>query len=224
MLLLELGKAWHLALSVPKSLVFNLRYFPFAQAIRLPVLVSYRIKLMKLRGSATLTSCRFGCVRLGFQGSDAFPVDGTRGTWCLFDAGHVRFGDNIHLGPALRIHCSGVLEFGDGINGNAGASFFCAKRISIGGGGLLAWNVTLMDHDFHVVTQDGQPVNAPADIDLGEAVWVGANATILKGTRITRGSVVGACAVVRGDHNEEGCVIAGNPARVIRHGVSWQHS
>ena len=76
MLLREFGKAWHLARSVPKSLLFNLGYFSFARAIRLPVLVSHRVKLMKLGGAVLLASYRFGSVKLGFQGSDAFPVDG----------------------------------------------------------------------------------------------------------------------------------------------------
>lgn len=224
MLLRELGKAWHLLRSVPKSLVFNLRYFPFARAIRLPLLVSYRIKLVKLGGSVTLASHQFGSVKLGFQGGDAFPMDGTSGVWCLDSAGHVRFGDRVHLGPGLRVHCSGVLEFGEGIDGNAGMSLFCAKHIAIGRDGVLSWNVTLMDHDFHVIALDGQPINAPAEIDIGDAVWIGANAMVLKGTRIARGGVVGACAVVHGEHAEENCVIAGNPARVIRRGVNWRRS
>ena len=222
MLLRELGKAWHVALSVPKSLVFNLRYFPFAQAIRLPVLVSHRVKLMKLGGAVTLACSRFGNVKLGFQGSDAFPSSGTRGVWSLAEQGCVRFGANVNLGPGVRVHCNGVLELGDDIDGNAGASFFCAKRIRIGRGCLLAWNVTVMDHDFHSIMKDGAVINAPAAVEIDDAVWLGANVMILKGARIARGVIVGACAVVHGDHPEEGCVIAGNPARLIRRDVSWQ--
>lgn len=222
MLLRELGKAWHVALSVPKSLLFNVRYFPFAQAIRLPVLVSYRVKLMRLGGAVTLASGRFGNVKLGFQGGEAFPANGTNGVWSVADSGRVGFGANVHLGPGVRVHCSGALEFSNDIDGNAGASFFCAKRIHIGRGSLLAWDVTVMDHDFHAILQEGAPVNAPAEVEVGEAVWLGAHVTVLKGTRVARGTVVGACAVVHGDHSEEGCVIAGNPAGVIRRGITWQ--
>jgi acetyltransferase-like isoleucine patch superfamily enzyme len=224
MLLRELGKAWHLARSVPKSLLFNLRYFSFAQALRLPVLVSHRVKMMKLGGAVSVASHRFGSVKLGFQGSDAFSVDGTYGVWCLMDTGRIRFGDNVHLGPGVRVHCSGELELGAGISSNANTGIFCAKRIRIGRGSLLAWNVTLMDHDFHAIMQDGAPVNAPADIEIGELVWLGANSTILKGVRMACGCVAGACAVVHGNYDEENCVVAGNPARIIRRRVVWRAS
>lgn len=222
MLLREIGKAWHVALSVPKSLVFNLRYFPFAQAIRLPVLVSHRVNLMSLGGTVTLTSRRFGSVKLGFQGSDAFPASGTHGVWRLANRGRVSFGANVNLGPGVRVHCDGVLELGDDVDGNAGASFFCAKRMRIGRGCLLAWNVTVMDHDFHSIMKDGAAINAPAAVEIDDAVWLGANVTVLKGAHIARGAIVGACAVVHGDHPQEGCIIAGNPARLIRRDVSWQ--
>ncbi len=138
------------------------------------------------------------------------------------ETGRVSFGDNVHLGPGVRVHCSGALELGADINSNAGAAFFCAKRIQVGRGSLLAWNVTVMDHDYHAIMQDGAAVNAPSDIEIGDAVWLGANATILKGVRIARGGVVGASAVVHGEFAEENCVMAGNPARIIRRGVTWR--
>ncbi len=222
MLLREIGKAAHFVLSMPKSLVFNFHYLPFAQAIRLPVLVSYRVKFMRMGGTVALASSRFGNVKLGFQSNDVFPAGATSGAWSV--SGHVSFGVNVNLGPGVRAHCSGTLELGDDVAGNAGASFFCAKRMRVGSGSLMAWNVTLMDHDFHTIRKDGAPVNAPADVEIGDAVWLGANAMVLKGTRIARGTVVGACAVVHGDHADEGCVLAGNPARVIRRGITWQVS
>jgi len=93
--------------------------------------------------------------------------------------GSIRFGDNVHLGPGVRVYSSGKLELGADISSNANTGVFCAKRIRIGLGGLLAWNVTLMDHDFHAIMQDGAPVNAPVDIEIGESVWHGAKTTIL---------------------------------------------
>lgn len=52
------------------------------------------------------------------------------------------------------------------------------------------------------------------DVILEEDVWVGANATILDGVKIGRGSVVGAGAVIRNCIPPYSIVI-GNPAKVI---------
>lgn len=146
MLLREPGKARHLACSVPKSLLFNLRHFSFAQAIRLRLLVSHRVKLMKLGGAP--------------------------GVWCGEETARIRFGDNGHLGFGVRVHCSGGRKPGADINSNANTAVLCAKGIRIGRGRLLAWDVALMDRDYRAIVQDGMPVNAPADIEIGESVWL----------------------------------------------------
>lgn len=53
-------------------------------------------------------------------------------------------------------------------------------------------------------------------VAIGDSVWIGAGATILPGVTIGSRSVVGAGAVVTRDV-PPGVVVAGNPARIIRH-------
>ena len=50
---------------------------------------------------------------------------------------------------------------------------------------------------------------------IGDNVWIGDKVTILSGVRIGNGVVVAANSVVTKDVPEY-CVVAGNPARVIR--------
>ena len=76
MILRELGKAWDLLLGLPKTLWFNFHYLPFAQACKLPVLVSRRVKLVKLAGRVTVEGQRFASVRLGIEEIDVFPESG----------------------------------------------------------------------------------------------------------------------------------------------------
>jgi acetyltransferase-like isoleucine patch superfamily enzyme len=54
-----------------------------------------------------------------------------------------------------------------------------------------------------------------AEVIIGNDVWIGANAVILKGVTIGDGAVVGAGAVVTSDV-PPGAVVAGNPAKVIK--------
>lgn len=59
-------------------------------------------------------------------------------------------------------------------------------------------------------------------ITLGNHVWVGQGARILKGANIGSGSVVGMSAIVtRGDY-PEAAVIVGNPAKVVRTNIRWE--
>lgn len=53
-------------------------------------------------------------------------------------------------------------------------------------------------------------------IKIGNDVWIGANATILKGVTIGNGAVIGAGTVVVKDIPEYG-VVVGNPGRVVKY-------
>ena len=53
------------------------------------------------------------------------------------------------------------------------------------------------------------------DIVIGHDVWLGYCATVMPGTRIGNGVIVGAGSVVRGDVPDY-TVVAGNPAHVVR--------
>jgi virginiamycin A acetyltransferase len=53
------------------------------------------------------------------------------------------------------------------------------------------------------------------DTIIGNDVWIGQNATILPGTRIGDGAIIGAESVV-GSDVEPYTIVAGNPAKVIR--------
>jgi acetyltransferase-like isoleucine patch superfamily enzyme len=74
-----------------------------------------------------------------------------------------------------------------------------------------------MDTDFHRV--DGR-ASADAPVSIGNRVWIGAGAKILKGVSIGDGAVIAAGAIVTRDV-PAGALVAGNPAQVIREGVTW---
>ncbi|WP_376715052.1 DapH/DapD/GlmU-related protein [Janibacter limosus] len=69
-----------------------------------------------------------------------------------------------------------------------------------------------LDHDVH---PDRRSDMHPAPIVIGRKVWIGANATILKGVTIGDGAIVAAGAVVTKDVPADSIVV-GAPARVVR--------
>ncbi len=111
--------------------------------------------------------------------------------------------------------------------GISGATIYARKGISIGDNTAIGGNVKILDNDFHPIdaktrkrllndTNGGDSDLVPArPIQIGKNCFIGCNSIILKGTVLGDGCVVGAGAVVAGKF-EDNCVIAGNPAKVIR--------
>jgi acetyltransferase-like isoleucine patch superfamily enzyme len=110
-----------------------------------------------------------------------------------------------------------VIEIGDGsqINNNV---FIKSEGpgIRIGSGGLVGSDVTIYDSDFHDLRANrrrgGQPKMAA--VELGEDVFVGDRALILKGVTIGAHAVIGAGSVVASSI-PSGVIAVGNPATVI---------
>ena len=83
---------------------------------------------------------------------------------------------------------------------NQGCSITCMENIQIGDNCLFGPNVVVVDHDHEYRYTDERRGNhyRKASISIGNNVWIGANVTILRGTQIEDGAVIGAGCVIRG--------------------------
>lgn len=106
-----------------------------------------------------------------------------------------------------------------------GANIICGEgtKIIIGDECMLAWGIEIRSTDSHAIIDKitGARVNSAEDIEINNHVWVGAHATILRGTLIPEDSIVGIRAVVKKKVTEKGSVIVGSPAKVVKEGVTW---
>lgn len=105
--------------------------------------------------------------------------------------------------------------------GISGATIYARLSIKIGDNTLIGGNAKILDNDFHPIEIEDRNADIKDKIGtkpvvIGKNCFIGCNALILKGTIIGDGCVVGAGAIVSGNFKEENCVIAGNPARVIK--------
>lgn len=74
--------------------------------------------------------------------------------------------------------------------------------------GIISANHDFVNNDIHVVT---------APIDIGKHCWFGMGAIVLPGVSLGDFTIVGAGAVVTKSFPDGYCVIAGNPARLIKY-------
>lgn len=112
------------------------------------------------------------------------------------------------------------LRVGDRCNIGRGIWLSCVGRIEIGDDNLISHNVVIADsyHEYedpHVPILM-QPMAPPQPVIIEAGCFIGPHAAILAGVRIGANSFVGANAVVTRSVAPNS-VVAGNPARVIRH-------
>ena len=104
--------------------------------------------------------------------------------------------------------------------GISGATIYARKGINIGDNTLIGGNVKILDNDFHPIDINARNADIKEriitrEIFIGRDCFIGCNSLILKGSKIGDGTVVGAGSVVVGEFPGN-CVIAGNPAKVIK--------
>ena len=90
---------------------------------------------------------------------------------------------------------------------------------SIGNNVLISDRVFISDH-IHGYTDVGLPIinqklEPRGSVRIKEGAFIGINSVIMPGVSIGKNSVVGASSVVTKDVPDY-CVVAGNPARVIK--------
>lgn len=102
-------------------------------------------------------------------------------------------------------------------------TFNCHAVISVGDECMFSSGITLYHSDGHPIMdyETGKIINKVKEMRIGNHCWVGKNVTILKNSILADNTIVGYGAVVSGALTDEYTAIAGNPAKVIKHGVKW---
>ncbi|MEH6567608.1 MAG: acyltransferase [Halioglobus sp.] len=96
-----------------------------------------------------------------------------------------------------------------------GSRLSASDEIILGDGVMLANGAYVTDSDWHTIYDRTVRDERVTPVHIGENVWLGDHATVLKGVTIGKNSVVAARAVVTRDVPEN-VVVAGNPAKVVK--------
>lgn len=117
---------------------------------------------------------------------------------------NVQIGNQVVLKEGARIcSCNQNAKINIGENTTFGyhSFLFSSESIEIGNNCLIAPFVYIVDSDHNIEKEkliNEQP-NSTAPVKIGNDVWIGTGAKILKGVSIENGAVIAAGAIVRND-------------------------
>ena len=115
----------------------------------------------------------------------------------------VRFGRWIWIGDGTKIRChEGQVRIGAKTVMGQECTISAYQHVSIGEQCIVADRVMLIDFD-HNVTEVERPIRVQGiykrDVRVGNNVWIGYGAQILRGVTVGDNAIIGACAVVTRD-------------------------
>ena len=153
---------------------------------------------------------------------DAGPVRRSPAILEIRDSARLQTTGWISLGRGTQtiLGTGAHLVVGEGTYVTSDTSILCSEHIRIGARCAIAWDVTIMDSDLHVISMGGQMRPPRAPVTIEDHVWIAAGARVLKGVTVGEGAVIATGAVVTRDVAPRS-VVAGVPARPVAHAVEW---
>jgi acetyltransferase-like isoleucine patch superfamily enzyme len=135
-----------------------------------------------------------------------------RGELLVFaHGGSIKIGKDCYIGDHTRIWSASSITIGDRV--------LIAHNVNIHDSNAHSTDPRIRHHHFKHIISKGHPRNntdiAASPVSIGDDVWLGFNATILKGVAIGERAIVAACSVVTQDVPAD-AVVAGNPARPVK--------
>jgi acetyltransferase-like isoleucine patch superfamily enzyme len=133
--------------------------------------------------------------------------------------GRVELGRWSWIGHGTKVRChEGLVTIGAKTVLGQECTISAFQRVSIGRECVIADRVMMIDFDHGVVDVE-RPIRQQGiykrDVRVGNNVWIGYGACILRGVTVGDNAIVGTNAVVTADVPDN-AVVAGVPARVIR--------
>jgi acetyltransferase-like isoleucine patch superfamily enzyme len=150
---------------------------------------------------------------------DGMAFIGPKVTVQIGKRGSVRLGRWSWVGRGTKIRChEGEVRIGAKTVLGEDCTISAYQHVSIGEQCIVADRVMLIDFD-HNVAEIERPIRVQGiykrDVRVGNNVWIGYGAQILRGVTVGDNSIIGASSVVSKDVPAN-AVVAGVPARVIR--------
>lgn len=153
----------------------------------------------RIRGSRLET-------RLAVEGNGSFAIE----------SGHV----SISYGTDILVFKGAVLTFKGQAAINQRVQIICMDNITIGADVMISRDVVIRDNDGgHEIMMEGYKKTDP--VTIGDHVWIGQGAMIMKGVTIGDGAIIAAGAWVVANVKPNALVMS-DPARAVQKNIEWR--
>lgn len=172
--------------------------------------------------------CKITINDYGKENATDIPVIYSNNLVITFRGNHnfIKIGDGCNFKVRNTVYFQGdnnVVIIGDNVtlDGNILIVVGEGTKVSIGSDCIFADRVHIRTTDQHCIfDENGERINPAKDVNVGNHVWLGKDAIIMKGVNIGDGAIVGMDTMVTKDVPER-CIVVGKPARVIKENVYW---
>lgn len=124
-------------------------------------------------------------------------------TEITLDGGKLEIGRGFKMrdGAKIRVRKGAICKIGKNVSINSNNMIACHESIIIGDNVELSPNVQIYDHDHDFRAEGGIKAKKykTGIVVIGNNVWIGCNAVILRGTTIGDNAVIAAGSVVKED-------------------------
>lgn len=132
---------------------------------------------------------------------------------------NIKLGQNVTIYPGVMFWGDGEIEIGDNVDIGKDTVIYASKSggVSIGCNTVIAAQCYIidMDHGIRQKIKICQQDNIIEKVIIGNDCWLAANVTVLRGSEICDGAVVGAKSLVKGKV-ESNSVVVGIPCKKIK--------
>lgn len=133
---------------------------------------------------------------------------------------NIQLGRNVTIYPNVMFFGDGPIVIGDNVNIGNNTIIYASRSggVTIGNDTMIAAHCYIIDMDHGMIQGKlmREQANTVEPVTIGSDVWFGNNVTVLKGSNVGDGAVIGAKAMVKGIITEN-AVAVGIPAKEIKY-------
>ncbi|ANN27785.1 acyltransferase [Vibrio vulnificus] len=204
-----------------KTFIFNFSFMSFNQAVKLPILIFGKVKIISRTGEIQFkTEPSFGMIQIG-KDVDHNPISSAV-TKLNINGILIFNGHCVISGGSTITVWRGFLEIGKYVSIGSGVQLKATREIKIGDFTRIVALSTIMDTNVHYVKDinTGEIYNNSGEVIIGNNCWINQGAVITKGTILPDHSIVARNSFLNKNYNNNDgyIVLAGSPAKEISNG------
>lgn len=136
-------------------------------------------------------------------------------------------GKNCIVGPRCSFRMEGdniTIEIGDRTTFTRDVQL-CAQEnesnIWVGEDVMFSNTIIVRTSDSHpIYNEEGKRINPPANVKIGNHVWISPNSKIFKGVTVGDGAIIGSDSLVTKDIGGASLAV-GHPAKIVKENITW---